>query len=204
MLSAILCSAAGELCDRFASTSKLCTVTIRVRPIGVSALEVALSIRRVIRANFTRCVGILAGKRSATAPAADDPAARKSNEPMPLIDVTTHVPARLADDDRKRKGDGSPGTAVITKTRPQTKRPNLYRVLLLNDDYTPMEFVVHVLERFFNKDHETAHRIMMHVHQHGIGECGVYTYEVAETKVTQVMDFARKHQHPLQCIMEKK
>jgi ATP-dependent Clp protease adaptor protein ClpS len=203
-LSAILCSAAGELCDRFASTSKLCTVTIRVRPIGVSALEVALSIRRVIRANFTRCVGILAGKRSATAPAADDPAARKSNEPMPLIDVTTHVPARLADDDRKRKGDGSPGTAVITKTRPQTKRPNLYRVLLLNDDYTPMEFVVHVLERFFNKDHETAHRIMMHVHQHGIGECGVYTYEVAETKVTQVMDFARKHQHPLQCIMEKK
>jgi ATP-dependent Clp protease adaptor protein ClpS len=204
MLSAILCSATGELSDRFASTSKLCTVTIRVQPIGVSALEVALSIRRVIRANFTRCAGILAGKRSATAPAADDPAVRKSNEPMPLIAVTTHVPARLADDDRKRKGDGSPGTAVITKTRPQTKRPNLYRVLLLNDDYTPMEFVVHVLERFFNKDHETAHRIMMHVHQHGIGECGVYTYEVAETKVTQVMDFARKHQHPLQCIMEKK
>ena len=99
---------------------------------------------------------------------------------------------------------GAPGTAVITKTKPQTKRPSLYRVLLLNDDYTPMEFVVHVLERFFNKDHEAAHRIMMHVHQHGIGECGIYTYEVAETKVTQVMDFARKHQHPLQCVMEKK
>ena len=112
---------------------------------------------------------------------------------------------RLADDERKRRGDpGAPGTSVISKTKPQTKRPNLYRVLLLNDDYTPMEFVVHVLERFFNKDHETAHRIMMHVHQHGIGECGVFTYEVAETKVTQVMDFARKHQHPLQCIMEKK
>ncbi len=112
---------------------------------------------------------------------------------MPPIDVTIYVPpARLADDDRKRKGDGAPGTAVITKTRPQTKRPNLYRVLLLNDDYTPMEFVVHVLERFFNKDHGSAHRIMMHVHQHGIGECGIYTYEVAETKVTQVMDFARK------------
>jgi ATP-dependent Clp protease adaptor protein ClpS len=111
----------------------------------------------------------------------------------------------MADDDRKRKNDqGGPGTAVITKTKPQTKRPNLYRVLLLNDDYTPMEFVVHVLERFFNKDAEAAHRIMMHVHQHGIGECGVFTYEVAETKVTQVMDFARKHQHPLQCIMEKK
>ncbi len=112
---------------------------------------------------------------------------------------------RMADDDRKRKGEpGGPGTAVITKTKPQTKRPNLYRVLILNDDYTPMEFVVHVLERFFGKDHEAATRIMLHVHHHGIGECGVYTYEVAETKVTQVMDFARKHQHPLQCVMEKK
>jgi ATP-dependent Clp protease adaptor protein ClpS len=112
---------------------------------------------------------------------------------------------RLADDDRKRRGDpGSPGTSVISKTKPQTKRPSLYRVLLLNDDYTPMEFVVHVLERFFNKNQEAAYRIMMHVHQHGIGECGIYTYEVAETKVTQVMDFARKHQHPLQCVMEKK
>src|SRR5579872_3910841 len=99
---------------------------------------------------------------------------------MPL---TANSPAdlwvRMADDDRKRKGDpNGPGTAVITKTRPQTKRPNLYRVLLLNDDYTPMEFEVHVLEHFFNKDHETAQRIMMHVHQHGIGECGVFTYEV--------------------------
>ncbi len=112
---------------------------------------------------------------------------------------------RLGDEDTgKRRNTGAPGTAVVAKTRPQTKRPSLYRVLLLNDDYTPMEFVVHVLERFFNKDHETAHRIMMHVHQHGIGECGVFTYEVAETKVTQVMDFARKHQHPLQCVMEKK
>ena len=111
----------------------------------------------------------------------------------------------MGDDERKRKGDpGGPGTAVITKTKPQTKRPNLYRVLLLNDDYTPMEFVIHVLERFFNKDREAATRIMLHVHNHGIGECGIYTYEVAETKVTQVMDFARKHQHPLQCVMEKK
>ena len=114
-------------------------------------------------------------------------------------------PAAMADDDRKRKGEpGGPGTAVITKTKPQTKRPNMYRVLILNDDYTPMEFVVHVLERFFGKDHEAATRIMLHVHHHGIGECGIYTYEVAETKVTQVMDFARKHQHPLQCVMEKK
>jgi ATP-dependent Clp protease adaptor protein ClpS len=112
---------------------------------------------------------------------------------------------RMADDDRKKRQDtGGPGTAVITKTRPQTKRPSMYRVLLLNDDYTPMEFVVHVLERFFNKDREAATQIMLHVHHHGIGECGIYTYEVAETKVTQVMDFARKHHHPLQCVMEKK
>jgi ATP-dependent Clp protease adaptor protein ClpS len=105
-------------------------------------------------------------------------------------------PPRLDDDDS--------GTSVVTKTRPKTKRPSLYRVLLLNDDYTPMEFVVIVLETFFQKGREEATRIMLHVHQHGVGECGVYTYEVAETKVTQVMDFARKHQHPLQCVMEKK
>jgi ATP-dependent Clp protease adaptor protein ClpS len=112
---------------------------------------------------------------------------------------------RAADDDRKRRSEsGGPGTAVITKTKTQIKKPSLYRVLLLNDDYTPMEFVVHVLERFFNKDREAATRIMLHVHHHGIGECGIFTYEVAETKVTQVMDFARKHQHPLQCVMEKK
>jgi ATP-dependent Clp protease adaptor protein ClpS len=111
---------------------------------------------------------------------------------------------RMADDDRKRREGNTPSTAIITKTKPQTKKPSLYRVLLLNDDYTPMEFVVHVLERFFNKDREAATRIMLHVHNHGIGECGVFTYEVAETKVTQVMDFARKHQHPLQCVMEKK
>ncbi len=111
---------------------------------------------------------------------------------------------RLADDGKKRADQGSPGAAVISKTKPRVKRPNMYRVLLLNDDYTPMEFVVHVLERFFNKGREAATQIMLHVHHHGIGECGVYTYEIAETKVTQVMDFARKHQHPLQCVMEKK
>lgn len=110
----------------------------------------------------------------------------------------------MADDERRRRGDGAPGTAVITRTKPQLKRPSLYRVLLLNDDYTPMEFVVHVLEQFFNKSREEATHIMLHVHQHGVGECGIFTYEVAETKVTQVMDFARKHQHPLQCVMEKK
>jgi len=104
--------------------------------------------------------------------------------------------------DAGRDGD-EPRTGIVTKTRPETKKPNLYKVLLLNDDYTPMEFVVHVLERFFNKGREEATRIMLHVHQKGVGICGVYTYEIAETKVTQVMDFARQHQHPLLCRMEK-
>jgi ATP-dependent Clp protease adaptor protein ClpS len=114
-------------------------------------------------------------------------------------------PLRAAGDDRDRRSDDAgTGTGVATRVKPQTKRPNLYRVLLLNDDYTPMEFVVHVVERFFSKSRDEATRIMLHVHQHGVGECGVFTYEVAETKVTQVMDFARKHQHPLQCVMEKK
>lgn len=103
-----------------------------------------------------------------------------------------------------RPEDEGPENGVVTKTRPKVKRPSMYRVLLLNDDYTPTDFVVHVLERYFNKGREDATRIMLQVHHHGIGECGVYTYEVAETKVTQVMDFSRKNQHPLQCIMEKK
>lgn len=110
---------------------------------------------------------------------------------------------RMQNDGEKGKG-GERGTSVITRTRPVTKKPSLYRVLLLNDDYTPMEFVIHVLERFFQKDRESATRIMLHVHNHGVGECGIFTYEVAETKVSQVMDFARQHQHPLQCVMEKK
>ncbi len=99
------------------------------------------------------------------------------------------------------------GVALRSSRAPSPRprsRQSLHRVLILNDDYTPMEFVVHVLERFFHKDREEATRIMLHVHHHGVGECGVYTYEVAETKVTQVMDFARKNQHPLQCVMEKK
>jgi ATP-dependent Clp protease adaptor protein ClpS len=111
---------------------------------------------------------------------------------------------RMSNDENRNGNTSGPSTSVITKVKPKTKRPNLYRVLILNDDYTPMEFVVHVLEKFFNKDIEAATKIMLHVHHHGIGECGVFTYEIAETKVTQVMDFARKHQHPLQCVMEKK
>ena len=114
------------------------------------------------------------------------------------------VMPRAADDDRKRnKEPGGPGTAVITKTKTQTKKPNLYRVLLLNDDYTPMEFVVLVLQRFFKMDMEAATRVMLHVHQKGVGVCGVFSYEVAETKVAQVIEFARQNQHPLQCTLEK-
>ncbi len=110
----------------------------------------------------------------------------------------------LADDDKDTgKKGGSGQTGVITRTQTKTKKPSLYKVLLLNDDYTPMEFVVHVLERFFSKGREEATVIMLHVHQKGVGVCGVYTYEIAETKVTQVMDFARQHSHPLQCTMEK-
>ena len=97
------------------------------------------------------------------------------------------------------------GDSVVLERVPlRVKPPNMYQVVMLNDDYTPMEFVVHVLQRFFNKSIEDATRIMLLVHQNGVGECGVYTYEIAETKVTLVMDFARKHQHPLQCVMETK
>ncbi|KJS36736.1 MAG: Clp protease ClpS [Rhodospirillaceae bacterium BRH_c57] len=102
------------------------------------------------------------------------------------------------DDDDRTSGPG-----LATRTRPKTKKPSMYKVLMLNDDYTPMEFVVHVLERFFSKNRDEATQIMLHVHQRGVGVCGVFTYEVAETKVTQVMDLARQQQHPLQCTIEK-
>ena len=107
------------------------------------------------------------------------------------------------DNDGEQEGGGGPGSGLATKTRTRTKKPSLYRVLILNDDYTPMEFVVFVLERFFNKTREEATEIMLHVHQHGVGVCGVFTYEVAETKVAQVLDLARRNEHPLQCTMEK-
>lgn len=117
----------------------------------------------------------------------------------------TPVPHRLGPDEggRDKDGDVSHDTGTITKAKPKTKRPSQYRVLLLNDDYTPMEFVVLVLQDVFNKSREDAMRIMLHVHNHGVGECGIYPFEVAETKVTRVMETARKNQHPLQCVMEK-
>lgn len=94
-------------------------------------------------------------------------------------------------------------TGILVKTRPKTKKPSMYKVLLLNDDYTPMEFVVHVLERFFTKTRQEATDIMLNVHRKGVGICGVFTFEIAETKVAQVMDFARQNEQPLQCTMEK-
>ena len=116
----------------------------------------------------------------------------------------------IPDDDRinmqdKKSGGKDDGNdaGTVTLTRTKTQKPAMYKVLLLNDDYTPMEFVIYVLQRFFSKSAEDAAKIMLHVHQNGVGVCGVFTYEVAETKVTQVMDMARQHDHPLQCTMEK-
>ncbi|WP_246472841.1 ATP-dependent Clp protease adapter ClpS [Pelagibacterium limicola] len=105
--------------------------------------------------------------------------------------------------ERDHENDGEGNVGVATKTRPKTRKPSLYRVLLLNDDYTPMEFVILIVEQVFNKSREEATTIMWHVHNQGVGECGIYPYEVAESKVTQVMDAARRNQHPLQCVMEK-
>ena len=116
-------------------------------------------------------------------------------------DLPRHLMAGSGND---RDNDGHDGeTDVIVKAKPKTKRPSLYKVLLLNDDYTPMEFVVYILERFFNIDHARSVDIMLQVHTRGVAVVGVYPFEIAETKVTQVMDCARSNQHPLQCTMEK-
>jgi len=103
----------------------------------------------------------------------------------------------------KRQNSDNGDNGVLLETRQKTKKPSLYRVLMLNDDYTPMEFVVHVLQRFFGHNYEAAQQIMLHVHQRGVGICGVYTYEVAEAKASQVMSFARQNEHPLQLQLEK-
>jgi ATP-dependent Clp protease adaptor protein ClpS len=113
---------------------------------------------------------------------------------------------RSADDDDGRRGGGGDGddhVGIATKTRTRPKKPSMFKVLMLNDDYTPMEFVVMVLKRFFHMDLEQATRVMLHVHQRGVGVCGIFPYEIAETKVNQVMDLARQNQHPLQCTLEK-
>ena len=103
----------------------------------------------------------------------------------------------------RRDDDEGTGLGIATRTRTKTKKPTPYKVLMLNDDYTPMEFVVLCLQRFFRMNMEDATRVMLHVHQKGVGGCGIFSYEVAETKVTQVIDFARQNQHPLQCTLEK-
>ena len=119
-------------------------------------------------------------------------------------DFSVRLPVTMTEDGEGDKtGNNDAGTGIATRTRTRTKRPSMYRVLLLNDDYTPMEFVVYVLERYFNKSREQATQIMLHVHNHGVGVCGVFTFEVAETKVAQVLDLARRNEHPLQCTMEK-
>jgi ATP-dependent Clp protease adaptor protein ClpS len=105
--------------------------------------------------------------------------------------------------DKQQDGNGGSGTGLLTRSETKTKKPSMYKVLLLNDDYTPMEFVVHILQRFFRMNVEQATEVMLHVHQRGVGVCGVFTYEVAETKVNQVLSFARQHEHPLQCTLEK-
>lgn len=129
---------------------------------------------------------------------------------VPFLPAVIYLPAPVRaddkdDDDLGNDNDGQEDrkTGVLLKTRPKTKKPSMYKVLLLNDDYTPMEFVVLVLEKFFGKSKQEATDIMLHVHRKGVGICGVYTFEVAETKVSQVMDFARSHEQPLQCTMEK-
>ncbi len=122
--------------------------------------------------------------------------------PMMMVSVPPSDPIRaMADKDEHTPG--TPGVGIATRTRAKPKKPSMYKVLLLNDDYTPMEFVVMVLQRFFNMDIEQATQVMLHVHQQGVGVCGVFSYEVAETKVNQVMDAARQNQHPLQCTLEK-
>jgi ATP-dependent Clp protease adaptor protein ClpS len=108
-------------------------------------------------------------------------------------------PHRLGPADNDRDGQ----TGLATKVKPKTKRPPLYKVMLLNDDFTPMEFVVLVLERFFGMNHAQAFELMLTVHKKGLAVVGVFSYEIAETKVAQVMDLARQHQHPLQCTMER-
>jgi len=127
---------------------------------------------------------------------------RRGRKPISSEPAGSVIP-RVKMSENGKRGEDGPGTGVVVKAKPKTKKPSMYKVLMLNDDYTPMEFVVHILERFFNKNRQEATRIMLHVHRRGVGVCGVYTYEVAETKVTQVMDFARQHQHPLQCTLEK-
>ena len=106
-------------------------------------------------------------------------------------------------EDHDGHDNNHPQEDTLVRPKAKNKKPNLYKVILLNDDYTPMDFVIHILEKFFGKNQQEATEIMLHVHRRGVGVCGIYTYEVAETKVMQVMDYAKQHEQPLQCMMEK-
>lgn len=117
-------------------------------------------------------------------------------QPHPVL-LQTRLSSDHDNDDKK------PSDVTVLETKPKIKRPSLYKVIMLNDDFTPMEFVIHVLQLYFRKSQDEATQIMLHVHQRGVGVCGLYTYEVAETKASQVMDLARKNQHPLQLQLEK-
>ena len=141
-------------------------------------------------------------------PRPDDILIARENHARPdAPDATAVTGAGEDGDDRGAGGqDGGQGgdqIGVATRTRTKPKKPSMFKVLMLNDDYTPMEFVVMCLKRFFSMDLEQATRVMLHVHQKGVGVCGIFPYEIAETKVNQVMDFARQNQHPLQCTLEK-
>src|SRR5690606_13492961 len=125
------------------------------------------------------------------------PATMNDDDDVPALPPPDGGDEKGGESERERQ------TGLLLKPRPKTKKPSMYKVLILNDDYTPMEFVVHILERFFNKNRQEATDIMLHVHRRGVGICGIFTYEVAETKVAQVMDFARANEQPLQCTMEK-
>jgi len=109
----------------------------------------------------------------------------------------------MSQNDNKESDNTNLQRGLLLDTKPETKKPSMYNVILLNDDYTPMEFVVIVLEKFFNKKQEEATQIMLHVHKNGVGICGTFTFEVAEMKCKLVVDYAKKNEHPLQCTMEK-
>ena len=156
---------------------------------------------------LSRCIPIRYSPISMTDRSNPFPHRAPHDPTAPVSDMTCAFPSAGPDDGEKGDdeggGDGEGQIGIATKTRTKPKKPSQFKVLLLNDDYTPMEFVVLVLKRFFRMDMEQATRVMLHVHQRGVGVCGIYPYEIAETKVNQVMDFARQNQHPLQCTLEK-
>ncbi len=125
------------------------------------------------------------------------------NRNYPTLETVLSPRPQAAGEGQPGDGEGDEQVGIATKTKAKPKKPNQFKVLILNDDYTPMEFVVMVLKNFFSMDLESATRVMLHVHQKGVGVCGIFPYEIAETKVNQVMDFAKQNQHPLQCTLEK-